>query len=94
MFPLHESGPHYVTSARLVVDSIAPWILRQVHDLGFWKFAVSLPFEQKIIATLQEHGFTAGPVEKRTAIGRRTTRARLLRTSNGLSKWLNQEAAR
>jgi hypothetical protein len=64
MFPLHESGPHYVTSARLVVDSIATWILRQVHDLKFWKSAVSLPFEQKIIATLQEHGFTAGPVKE------------------------------
>lgn len=66
MFPLHESGPYYVTSARLVLDSIAPWILRKVHDLGFWESAVSLPFEQKIIATLQKYGFTAGPVEDKS----------------------------
>jgi len=66
MFPLHESGPYYVTSARLVLDSIAPWILRKVHDFGFWESAVSFPFEQKIIATLQKHGFTAGPVEDKS----------------------------
>lgn len=61
-YPLHESGPYYVTSVALVLDSIAPWILRQVFDLGLWEPAISRPFEEKIIAMLERHGFAAGAV--------------------------------
>ena len=60
--PFVKSRCHYWTSAFLLMDSLAPWLLEQVQGTSFREHVISQAFEDKVVTLLRDYGFTAGSV--------------------------------
>lgn len=63
--PFLEVPQGFISSGRLVLDSIAPFALRCIHESGGWRDAISAPFEARVISALRAHGSIAGTVSER-----------------------------
>jgi hypothetical protein len=63
-FPLVRSGEFYATSVPLLLDSIAPYMLAEIHKRGLWETSISSLFEESVISLLHSHGFVAGSVSE------------------------------
>jgi hypothetical protein len=62
-FPLIPVGEDlWVTSAALLADSLAPFMLESVRQADQWEAAVGQPFEDEINEFFRSRDFTSGPV--------------------------------
>lgn len=62
-WPKYRDG--VLSSPALILDSLAPWILAELHINDRWGPAVSSLFEERTVSLLRSHGFTAGSVSDR-----------------------------
>lgn len=62
--PLLEVKNGFITSGRLLFDSIAPYALQWLQENNAWKDVISQPFEDKVKVLLENVGFVTGPVNE------------------------------
>ena len=63
--PVVESAGSLWTSPYLLMDSLAPWLLREIQRTTLREQVISQPFEDNVVQLLRDHGFKAGPVNER-----------------------------
>lgn len=62
-YPVVESAGVCWSSAYLLADSIAPWLLSAIQLTNLREQAISQPFEDKVVQLMRAHGFKAGSVD-------------------------------
>lgn len=62
--PMLKVTGGFMTSSRLVLDSIAPFSLKWLHEHDAWTQVISQPFEERVTQRLREIDLLAGAVQK------------------------------
>lgn len=62
--PVARVDAGYITSSALLLDSLAPLILRWLHENGHWRVVVSDPFEDRVVDLFRQAGLASGTVSE------------------------------